>query len=191
MPIVPALLATHAEKLAASRSNNGDDAVDWPEFQPLFLPHALDIEQLDGCAPGLADMESRLRDGQLRASLDNLRLHLHIKARQLKFKAKNSRHQIPNTRARTKIDANEAKVSAAAEKYRIAWRAKKALCGLGPWSQEWCELKQSDVRRLEDDDGVDGASLRPSAGKRTVSWIWMGADNEGNPKGLTECTFLS
>ena len=150
MPPVPALVAAYEAKLASSRSRPaGQDAADdFPEQQPLFLPHSLDIEQLDSCAPGLADMESRLRDAQLRASLDALRVHLHIKSGQLKSKTKNVRKQRENTRARGKIDLNEQKVIAAAEKYRAAWRAKKALCGMGPWAQEWRELKHSDVRCL-------------------------------------------
>jgi hypothetical protein len=163
MPVVPDLLASH---LAVS-------ATQQVEMQPLFLPHALSVDQLDKCAVGLADLEARLRDGQLRDALESLRLHLHIKTRLVTAKALHARHQAANTRARQKINDNEVKIVTAAEKYRLARCAKYALCGPGAWEQDWRELKREDVRCMQDDDPRMGA--RSSEGRCAVSWIWISA----------------
>ena len=91
-------------------------------------------------------------------------------------------------RAREKIDANDAKILAAAEKYRMAWRITKEWKGVGNWTNEWRELKPADVRCLQSEDlpGRTG-----SEGRRTVSWIWMAADrgeDDGEAPGLNEGT---
>ena len=94
-----------------------------------------------------------------------------------RYKARNVRHQVTNTRAREKIDANEKRVAAAADKYRAAWGAMQKLKGPGDWTTQWRELKQVDVRCLQDEDA---ATQGQSEGRRTLSWIWMSADDGGD-----------
>lgn len=159
------------------------DSHDRPEDQPLFLPSTLTVPQFTGCtnASGLKDLEKRLREGQLRSSLDKLRVHLHIKTRLMAFKGRNVRHQGPTTRARKKINSNEAKIIAYAEKYRAARRAMVALVGPGDWESEWRVLDRRDVRCLKDDDPE--TALPTSEGHRQLSWIWRAAgqrDEDGD-----------
>lgn len=154
-----------------------NDPGDYPEAQPLFLPSAFPMEELDQCTPGLPEIESRLREGQLRDSLDKLRVHLHIKSRLVVFKNRHVRHQRPNTRARAKINANEARIIFFADKYRRAWVAKEALDGPGDWQRQWRELKMTDVRCMKEGE-VHGE--RVSEGSHEISWIWMSADGTGD-----------
>lgn len=198
MPCVPLKLARHRQRLATAaaarsatstssphpsqrRSPSSTDALDLPEAQPLFFPHQLTQPERDGCVTGLADMESRLREGQMSDSLDKLRVHLHIRTRLVRFKDRHIRHQQQNTRARTKIDQNEKHITAFKEKYQAARAAKLALVGPGAWEQKWKVLHDSDVVSLRGDDEVVGVGT--SEGQRTVSWIWMGAD-DGDATGI-------
>ncbi|KAI0083229.1 hypothetical protein BDY19DRAFT_998729 [Irpex rosettiformis] len=190
MPCVSDFAADHERNRArAVHNRTGSSRVsavsDLPEDVPLFLPHSLSHEYLGNCAPGLANMEARLREGQLRSALDTLRVYLHIKARMLKFKAQNVRHQGANTRAREKLNKNDCKIAAAAAKYRAAWAAKKKLSGDGTWQNEWRVLNQADIRCLQDDNGIQPARER-SEGRRVVSWIWLSADKDGNAEGMTD-----
>ncbi|KAI0772180.1 hypothetical protein BC629DRAFT_1595397 [Irpex lacteus] len=175
MPIVSQLAAQH--DAAASSSANKDK----PEHQPLYLPSSLTQDQLSGCMAGLVDMEMRLRKGQMRGALALLRTHLHDKSRMVRHKARNVRHQRPNTRAQELLNTHETKIIQAAEKYRAAWTATKSKLGPGAWMKEWRELKKTDVRCLQEDDG----HVVQSEGRRTVSWIWKAADGQGG-EGLDE-----
>ena len=169
--------------LTSRRLATGEvDRLDLPEIQPLFLPHQLSPSELDLSTPGLAEMEARLRDGQLTDSLDKLRVHLHIRSRLITYKNRHVRHQKYNTRARTRIDKNEAKINALKQKYRAARLAKLALVGHGDWEKRWRELADADVTTMRGDDEVVGIGI--SEGKRTLSWIWMGADDGGDASGI-------
>ncbi|GJF00837.1 hypothetical protein PsYK624_171390 [Phanerochaete sordida] len=143
------------------------EQLDVPERQPLFLPHELEEDNLESCVAGLADMESRLRDGQLSDSLNKLRVHLHICSCLVRFKDRHVRHQRPNTRACIKIKQNEIKIVTLKKKYRAAWRAKLALVGHGAWERSWKELLDSDVTTMRGDDEVVGVGT--SEGKHTLS----------------------
>ncbi|GJF00658.1 hypothetical protein PsYK624_169540 [Phanerochaete sordida] len=140
MPPLPRLLATtlaeSSRPPAVSSNTTVPPDLHAPENQPLFLPGQLSSEDLQLCTPGLADLEERLRDGQLHESLDKLRVQLHVKSCLLNFKGRHVRHQRPNTVMRWRLDTNNAKIIALAEKYRAARRAKLALTGPGKWKRE-------------------------------------------------------
>lgn len=159
------------------------DPGDQPELQPLFFPHQLETDELDGCVDGVANLEARLRDGQLRNSLDRLRIQLHYKHRLLAYKERNSRHQRQNMRSRQHLETNEVKIIAVANKYRAAREAKLGLIGPGDWEKEWRVLAHTDVRRLHEvqlTENPDGEPLSRrqviTEGRRQLSWIWLGAD---------------
>ena len=122
MPCTPALIA-------ASQQGTVPHTKDIPEDECLYLPSQINVESLEACEPGLADIKNCLREGQMRDSLDKLRIQLHIKSRLVNFKVRNVRHQGANTRANKKLQDNEAKIVSFAEKYRAAWSAKLALAG--------------------------------------------------------------
>ena len=158
-----------------------------PKDQPLIFPSDLPMNDRNVCAPGLARMEERLREGQMHDALDKLRLHLHIKTRLVTFKDRNVRNQVANTRARGRIDANEVKVKAFAAKYRRGRDAKLALAGHGEWENHYRLLADSDICTLRGDvyepsvipnpSGTFSALLTPETeGRRRTSWIWMSAD---------------
>ena len=158
-----------------------------PEEQPLMFPSDLADNERITCTPGLARIEEKLREGQMHDALDNLRLHLHIKTRLVTFKDRNVRNQVANTRARGRIDANEVKVKAFANKYRRARDAKLALAGKGEWENRYRALADHDIRTLRGDmyepspnptaGGTFSTLLTPETeGRRRTSWIWLAAD---------------
>ena len=110
-----------------------------------------------------------------------LRIHLHIRSRLVTYRNRNVRHQAPSTRARTRIDQNESKITALKAKYRAARAAKLALVGPGAWEQRYKPLQDSDVTAIRGDDAVAGVGM--SEGKFVLSWIWMGADG-GDANGI-------
>lgn len=79
-------------RLVARLQIETSNVVDYPENQLLFLPHFLNLEDLNHCSLGIAEIEVRLRDGQLRPSLKRLRVHLHIKMQMMDYKACNICH---------------------------------------------------------------------------------------------------
>ena len=100
-----------------------------PEEQPLKFPSDLTAEERAQCTPGLEKIEEKLSDGQMHDALEKLRIHLHIKTPLITFKDRNVRNQVANTRARGRIDANEVKIKASANRYRRGHAAKLALAG--------------------------------------------------------------
>ncbi|KAI0070520.1 hypothetical protein K474DRAFT_1556942, partial [Panus rudis PR-1116 ss-1] len=139
------------------------------------------------CTGDLDKMEERLRDGQMRDSLDKLRIQLHVKARLVGDRNRNVRHQAQATRSQKQFAANETKIIQHAEKYRAARRAKLALSGPGEWENDWQVLKKDDVvcMKIDHDEEIDletavsdgvRRAIQVSEGRRQVSWIWMGAD---------------
>ncbi|KAF7793609.1 hypothetical protein EIP86_004723 [Pleurotus ostreatoroseus] len=159
------------------------NAAECPEEQNLFLPSSLSSEELQRCKSKISALEERLRDAQLFDSLDRLRVHLHIRSRLAVNKARNVRHQGANTRARRKIDVNESRIGALADKYRAARRAKLSLAGPGDWEKQWRILDRSDVRTLAIQDNFANLTAEEtvrqiSEGRRTTSWIWMTADSQ-------------
>ena len=154
-----------------------------PEKQPLFLPHSIAIEKLDGCVGGLSDIESRLREGQMHSALDSLRVQLHVRSRLLAFKAKNSRHQRENHRSQEQLESCQERIKVLAAKYRAARAAKLALCGPGDWEREYRILMDRDIRGLSEIEPQVDANNEPlsrhqciTEGRRVLSWIWLSAD---------------
>ena len=138
-------------------------------------------------------MEMKLRIGQCRDSLAQLRTKLNAQARLLKHKYINVRHQIPNTRSRNLLNRVNTKIEAFATKYRHAFASLQALHqgeGSAEWRQEFFELRNQDVRGLSEAE-LPNAPTRERAeelqarsllnggtvpeGNRTVSWIWRGS----------------
>ena len=195
MPCVPQLVAKHQQQhMLTAETRDGyvptrgsrfrpRPELEQPEKQPLFLPHQLSIEELEGCVAGLADIEARLREGQMRSALDALRVQLHIRSRLITFKARNSRHQRQNQKSNEKIEACQARIKSLAAKYRAARHAKLALSGSGEWEREWRPLLDRDIRGLSDPEPqVDERNellsrrRRATEGRRVLSWIWLSVD---------------
>ena len=174
----------------------------------LLLPSSLPPETFIKTSAKLVEMEKELRLGQCQDALSQLRGHLHSRARILKDKYVNVRHQAPNTRSRNLLDRLSTKINASAEKYRAAYTALLALDSdpTAKWRSEFQPLHQKDIRSMSDTDTVHPITGLPSdednglpthgllpggiipEGSRTLSWIWGGtlSDNSSTP-GYNEC----
>ena len=166
MPVVAHLLSSHPPSSASEQ----------PEVTSLYLPSELSILQLSQCSLGLLDLEKQLREAQCSSSLERLRNHLFIKTRFLIHKGLHVRHQAANTRARALLDRNERKIRLHALKYRDA-RAALLRHHDDVSSFEWEELKQEDIRCMEDPDDLEKCAMKATLGesRRKLSWIWMAA----------------
>ena len=141
------------------------------------------------CSPRLLEIETRLREGQCRDALQDLRSKLHTIHQLYSYKKLNVRNQGPNTRARAGIAHQDAGKSRAVKRYRRARCAKFALSGPGEWELELRVLEDRDIRGLEDDDLSSATQKRkrghgdsggPAEGHRRMSWIWHSADQHGS-----------
>jgi hypothetical protein len=140
---------TPAALLALARHNS--PAEEQAEDVPLFLPSALtQAERELGCVAGVDVIEDLFRDAQCGTALMQLRSQLHIKARLLNYKKLHARHQGANTRARSIVFRNEAKIRLQSEKYQMAWKAKVALAGGDEGKVGWKKLRKEDIRLMED-----------------------------------------
>jgi hypothetical protein len=171
---------------------------------PLLLPSSLPPEVLSQCSPRLVSMESKLRIGQCRDSLTQLRTKLTAQARLLKYKFAHVRNQAPNTRSRNLLNRNTTKIDAIAAKYRHAF---SMLCSLDPdgkWTSEFQELGKQDVRCFAEAELPEASTeerqqelhartlLNGGAepeGNRRISWIWRGSLKDGSEH-LGEGTLL-
>jgi len=137
------------------------DKGEQPEAVPLFLPLALSEEQVSGgCVSGLAEIEQQLREAQCVDSLEQLRNHLHIKARLITHKGLHIRHQGPNTRARSLLTRNDFKIRQLTVKYQAAWTALLLLNGGDESTMKWEVLKEEDVRCMEDTEELQKRAIR-------------------------------
>ncbi|KAI0653954.1 hypothetical protein C8Q70DRAFT_1048186 [Cubamyces menziesii] len=155
----------------------------------LGLPSEISASRRSAiCSPRLLEIEARLREGQCRSALQDLRGKLHTIHQLYSYKRLNVRNQGPNTRARAGIAHQECGKDLAVRRYRCARRAKLALSGPGDWEKELQVLEDGDIRGLEEDDPLSVKSKRkrrrgdvqdPAEGRRRMSWIWHSADKDG------------
>ena len=224
MPTVAAIANSHshtttsppnAAKRKRLEQELGDDndvasKPDPVELQTLFLPSEIPAQALCGCHPGLDCVERKLRDAQCRTSLDNIRTHLYMKSGLMTYKQRHVRHHGASTRTRTTIDANDMKIKIYQSRYNTARKALIAL-GADPENMEWREVKDADLRCLEDPEQDAKREMwarnrlerqkqnqesrleipGPGEGHRILSWIWEGAGRDPDSStGLHEGAYL-
>ncbi|KAJ8469845.1 hypothetical protein ONZ45_g16753 [Pleurotus djamor] len=173
------------------------------ESVPLFMPSAFSEEERSLCLGNVAAVEAEFRDAECQSALNELRNNLLIKARLVGYKNRNARHQTANTRTRTLINRNEEKIKLQTEKYQNAWEKLMVLVGADNMSK-WKKLEKDDIRCMEDPDtlslkharqvrhvensrtdavvvstGGHEMNMVPREGYRTISWIWMDAEERG------------
>ncbi|KAJ7040201.1 hypothetical protein C8F04DRAFT_948750, partial [Mycena alexandri] len=124
------------------------------ENVPLMLPSALTKDQRERCVGGLEHVEAMMRNAQCRTSLVRLRNQLHIKSRLLVYKKGHARHQGANTRSRTIVTRNQAKVRLHSEKYQTAWEALRLLHGGDPAMVGYRVLRREDIRCMADTEDL-------------------------------------
>ncbi|KAL1740388.1 hypothetical protein HDZ31DRAFT_85463 [Schizophyllum fasciatum] len=183
----------------------------YAESRPLLLPSSLPRPERDLCLGDIASLEQRLRHVQCRTALDDLRNQILARTRDIRFKTSNVRHQGSNTRALNILKAHDNKVARFAKKYIFARSALIALADGDAEKVPWRELDvHRDLRGMQDPDAsasyyphhADGAPsgaapttpanhlqrLRAATGegRRTLSWIWYGANTHDPEAQSTE-----
>ncbi|KAJ7067733.1 hypothetical protein B0H15DRAFT_794124 [Mycena belliarum] len=182
------------EQVALLKTNSKKDV----ESVKLYLPSALPaIKRANACAPGVADIEERLRLGEATDALETLRDGLRMRTVTNCFKIENITGQRTNTRAQGIQHQIDLKIHASKVRYRYAREAYATLAGPGPWANLLQVLGDEDVRALneraltaeekaEEERMRDGGFLNELAsggvaaagvvvtgeGRRTLSWIW-------------------
>ncbi|KAJ3979173.1 hypothetical protein F5890DRAFT_1379597, partial [Lentinula detonsa] len=90
---IQALYMPAAITYLSNRQTDKDEA-EHVENIPVVLPSSLPAsERISGCRSGLASIEEQLREAHLRASLNSLRNHLHMKFRLLTYRKTNVKAQ--------------------------------------------------------------------------------------------------
>ncbi|KAL1715565.1 hypothetical protein EV715DRAFT_265868 [Schizophyllum commune] len=187
-------LQTHLESLCKRIVDEKEDA----ENIQLYLPSELENRQRVAlCAPGLADVEARLREGEAHEALEDVRRALRARTATNMFRNANVRGNTMATRARGTFDKISKRAHTAKLRYRHARNSLVLLRGHGVWEDTLRRLDDDDVRALNeraltkeekaerarardlteaDFTTVDGIPLAGvvarGEGSRTLSWIW-------------------
>jgi hypothetical protein len=191
-----------------SNPNILDDSPDiLAECIRLHLPSELSTSNRDcACADGIADIEARIRHADTSEALDDLRRYLRTRTFLNKWRVKNVSGQHQSTRTRGLQHTVDLRVHSAKTRYRHSRNACLVLKGHGDWERELKELKDEDVRALNertltehekddrvrrmamgtlmDDDSREGVAVTGALGegRRTLSWIWFTVgDDENSP----------
>ena len=126
---------------------------------------------------------------------------IHVCMRLIQYKKCEVRHVGPNTRCNALIKSHNSKLNRMVTKYRRAWKADIALIGEGDWQLYLKDLKQEDLRGLEDDDPETlkkkeaqrrkrrkkSKLATPAEGNRTQSWIWSGVSDGDKSYNESKC----
>lgn len=122
-----------------------------PEKIHIYLPSELPSGvRADLCMKGLCEVEDRLRNAQAFEALSDLRRQLRTRTLTAKFKSRNISGQGAWTRLRTLQDGIEVRIKAARVRYCAARTALLSLRGPGDWEKVLQELKQQDVRGINE-----------------------------------------
>lgn len=190
-----------------------DDATDiLAERIRLYVPSELATNSLrtGACVSGLAELEERLREAAARDALHQLRQSLRTRTYLNKWRVKNISGQRMSTRARSLQHRIDIKVHEAKSRYRHARKALLALRGPGAWELVLKDLKEDDVRALNersltehekaqrehriktgtqwDEDAHGGVLVQGTSGesRKKLSWIWLSASGDENSPEMLE-----
>jgi hypothetical protein len=184
------------------------------ECTRLFLPSELSRTERDRtCATGICEVEARIRHADASEALDDLRRYLRTRTYLNKWRVKNISGQRKNTRARALQHNVDVKVHSAKTRYRHSRKALLALNGPGQWEETLRELKDDDVRALNErslsehekqareqrtaagnravDDTREGVVVEGALGegRRQLSWIWFKVSNDEDSSDMHEGKF--
>ncbi|KAK7676418.1 hypothetical protein QCA50_020636 [Cerrena zonata] len=165
----------------------------------IYLPSKLTPSTRNSvCESELVETETAIREAQLRQSLDDLRRELRARMFANKFKTKNITGNRYMTRARDWMKRIDEKVLAAKHEYQEARSAYLCLKGHGSWEEQFKDLKDEDVRginerALSEQERQERKAAREAAGldddelsaepmpdgchpgernRQPISWIW-------------------
>ncbi|KAJ3737968.1 hypothetical protein EV360DRAFT_58557 [Lentinula raphanica] len=151
-----------------SNRQTNDKQPEHVEDIPVVFPSTLPAtERTSGCRAGLTSIEEQLREAQLRAALNSLRNHLHMKFRLLTYRKTNVKAQGMITKSQALLKRNQRQIECDTRKYRAAWKALEELRGIG--ESGWRKLHHADVRMMGNDDNTALGMERKRPGKRTLA----------------------
>ncbi|KAJ7715473.1 hypothetical protein B0H16DRAFT_1805290 [Mycena metata] len=151
-----------------------------PETITIFLPSSLLAADRDA---------DDLRQAQANEALRELRSNLRTRTFAHQFKRKHMGGQGMYTKSQSLQDGIEDRIRGAATRYRAAWRGLLALRGPGAWQSDLQELRQEDIRginerAMNDEEKEENRKARLLAGltgdgsddgRRLASWLWYSA----------------
>lgn len=169
--------------------------------EQLHLPSDLTPEVRRAvCEDTLVQVEAQLREADCFEQLSGLCSSLNARVIINGFKARNAVGQRENTRSHQALTTINNKILQHKHEYRASRAALLALRGPGNWEQSLRELRDEDVRCINERtltaqelhdheeamrlaqrlDGVQGVAVDSAAqvgdGLRSLSWIWLSAD---------------
>ncbi|THU98424.1 hypothetical protein K435DRAFT_818886 [Dendrothele bispora CBS 962.96] len=158
--------STAPDSTSSTSGSTHDISPELPEDIPLCLPSGLPSSyRLDGCRPGLFEIERKLREGQLCNSLSQLRNHLHMKSRLLTYRTSNVAHQGVVTRSKAIFNRNQRQIDQCALKYQMAWAAMANLAG--NQALTWKKLENNDIRLMDGSGDRAIGVVRKQKGKKS------------------------
>ncbi|KAA1479677.1 hypothetical protein DENSPDRAFT_898274, partial [Dentipellis sp. KUC8613] len=117
-----------------------------PENVALTLPSSVSASVRERCyTPDVIAAETALRYTEATESLDKLRHHLRVSTFVNRYKTKNVKGQVPNTRTREVMHQIDIKIWASYRRYRHARERHLNLVGEGGWMDILRPLEKSDV----------------------------------------------
>jgi hypothetical protein len=173
---------------AATAKNGGIPPEPRIEEINLYLPSSLSDKKVPD---KFNEYEWRLQESQAYGSLHDIRQNFRIKTHFVKHKKRFSCGVAQNTRSNATINTTQAKIIYAATKYRRARTALVELSSKPRMDKLYKPTWQEDLKELHDYDlrGMSEGLLNETAGKRTLSWIWLaegiqeGEENERTHEG--------
>lgn len=194
-----------------------DTAAILAEHIKLYVPSELTAsDRVKSCLSSLPVIEERVREAATRDALQELRHHLCTQIYLNKWRVKNVSGQRTSTHVRSLQHHIDIKVHDAKSHYRRSRKMLLHLRGPGLWERALKELKDEDVRALNertlsereqlqrehrirtgtqyDKDAHAGVILAGllGEGKRKLSWIWMSAvGEEDSPEMIDGTSFLT
>ncbi|KAJ7164821.1 hypothetical protein C8R43DRAFT_1122699 [Mycena crocata] len=159
------LQATYTPAALQALARRPADPKEQPESTPLMLPSALSSEERAG---GCMAIEGLARDAQCGAALVRLRNQLHVKSRLMRYKKSHSRNQGANTRSRTLVVRNEAKIGLHSEKYQMAWHAMSLLQNGDAGKIGWRKLRKEDIGMMQDAEELSKRAAKRKKQRETA-----------------------
>jgi hypothetical protein len=198
-----------------------DPDLSHPEKIPIILPSGCGTAsaRIRACLEGLPDMEAKLRMKESEDALEGVRDGLRVRTKAAAFKMRNITGQVQSGRAGGVLRQIDIRIHSRKIRYRCARAAVLQLLGPGAWEDLLKELKDEDVRGIneralnkveqkerearmerlrgkneEDEEYLveEGIVARVQGeSKRVLSWIWYNTQvSENDPEFLDGAYFL-
>ncbi|THU99435.1 hypothetical protein K435DRAFT_794947 [Dendrothele bispora CBS 962.96] len=129
-----------------------DPDISHPEKIPLFLPSSCGTASARSraCIGDLPGIEAKLRRSEAYDALEGIRDGLRVRTMSARFKLRNITGQVESGRAGGILRQIDIKIHSRKIRYRLARAALSRLWGPGDWEKDLKELKDEDVRGINE-----------------------------------------